>query len=108
MMSFSTHHLLATFTHKSSVTVAELRDYITRRKNKESQYLVKRGENACTRSRIRIDWNQRVTLATERSMYLLFLYLSSNSSMPKEHILRKKGFKKQNNQSVLIELLNGF
>ena len=29
MMSFSTHHLLATFTHKSSVTVAELRDYIT-------------------------------------------------------------------------------
>ena len=36
MMSFSTHHLLATFTHKSSVTVAELRDYITRRKNKKN------------------------------------------------------------------------
>ena len=36
MMSFSTHHLLATFTHKSSVTVAELRDYITRRKNQKN------------------------------------------------------------------------
>ena len=53
MMSFSTHHLLATFTHKSSVTVAELRDYITRRKNKKIS-IVKRGKNACTRSRIRI------------------------------------------------------
>ena len=53
MMSFSTHHLLATFTHKNSVTVAELRDYITRRKNKKIS-IVKRGKNACTRSRIRI------------------------------------------------------
>ena len=33
------------------MTVAELRDYITRRKNLNS----KRGKNACTRSRIRIE-----------------------------------------------------
>ena len=60
MMSFSTHHLLATFTHKSSVTVAELRDYITRRKNKKIS-IVKRGKNACTRSRIRIAHNHHDT-----------------------------------------------
>ena len=45
--------LLTAFTHKSSVTVAELRDYITRRKNKKIS-IVKGGKNACTRSRIRI------------------------------------------------------
>ena len=60
MMSFSTHHLLATFTHKSSVTVAELRDYITRRKNKKIS-IVKRGKNACTcfrlSFRVRIETN---------------------------------------------------
>ena len=33
--SFSAHHLLASFTPKSSLTVTELRDYITRRKNKK-------------------------------------------------------------------------
>ena len=33
---FSAHHLLVAFTHKSSVTVAELRDYITRRKNQKN------------------------------------------------------------------------
>ena len=53
MVSFSAHHLLVAFTHKSSVTVAELRDYITRRKNKKIS-IVKGGKNACTRSRIRI------------------------------------------------------
>ena len=37
ILKISAHHLLAAFTHKSSVTVAELRDYITRRKNKKSQ-----------------------------------------------------------------------
>jgi hypothetical protein len=50
---FSAHHLLATFTHKSSVTVADLRDYITRRKNTKIS-IVKIGKDACTRSRIRI------------------------------------------------------
>ena len=48
---FSAHHLLVAFTHKSSVTVVELRDYITRRKKIS---IVKGGKNACTRSRIRI------------------------------------------------------
>ena len=43
MVSFSAHHLLVAFTHKSSVTVAELRDYITRRKNKKIS-IVKRGK----------------------------------------------------------------
>ena len=52
-MSFSTHHLNSAFSHKSSLTVAELRDYITRRKNQKIS-IVKRGKNACTRSRIRI------------------------------------------------------
>ena len=32
MLSFSKHHLVASFTPKSSVTVTELRGYITRRK----------------------------------------------------------------------------
>ena len=53
IVSFSAHHLLAAFTHKSSVTVAELRDYITRRKNRKIS-IVKRGKNACTCSRVRI------------------------------------------------------
>ena len=35
IVSFSTQHLLASFTVKSSVTVTELRDYITRKKNKK-------------------------------------------------------------------------
>ena len=40
MMSFSTHHLVASFTPKSSVTVTELRDYITRRKLKDIRKVV--------------------------------------------------------------------
>ena len=42
IVSFSTHHLVVTFSHKSSLslTVTELSDYITRRKiDKKSQYL---------------------------------------------------------------------
>ena len=41
IVAFSAHHLLASFTHKSSVTVAELRDYITRRKNQKKSKEVK-------------------------------------------------------------------
>ena len=41
MVSFSGHHLLVAVTHKSSVTVAELRDYITRRKNQKKSKEVK-------------------------------------------------------------------
>ena len=51
--SFSAHHLLASFTPKSSLTVTELRDYITRRKNKKSQNSNK-VKNGCTNSRVRI------------------------------------------------------
>ena len=50
---FSTSSLSLNVAHKSSVTVAELRDYITRMKNFKKS-IVKGGKNACTCSRIRI------------------------------------------------------
>ena len=56
MMSFSTHRLVASVTPKSSGTVTELRDYITRRKNKKSQNS-NEVKNGCTNSRVRIDRN---------------------------------------------------
>ena len=40
------------------MTVAELRDYITRRKKKSQQS--KKGKNACTRSRIHIAFHRTV------------------------------------------------
>ena len=36
IVSFSAHHLVAPFSHRSSLTVTELSDYITRRKNQKN------------------------------------------------------------------------
>ena len=65
------------------MTVAELRDYITRRKNLKIS-IVKGGKNACTRSRIRIvllcHYNYR--LYANLFFYAKSLYVSSvNASL---------------------------
>ena len=36
IVSFSAHHLVAPFSHRSSLTVTGLSDYITRRKNQKN------------------------------------------------------------------------
>ena len=54
MASYKIHILVAIFTHKSSVTVIELRDYITRRKKKKIS-IFERCKNGCTLTRIPIE-----------------------------------------------------